>query len=175
MLQPYPVADPALDDPAASAEMEWVKQFILGVRKIKGEMNIAPARPVPVLLADATAQDAAWADSARPYLEFLARTESVTLLPPGDAGPEAATALIGKLKILIPLAGLIDKEAELKRLDKEIGRLRGDLSRVEQKLANPNFVDKAPEAVVAKERSRLEGVRSALRDLEQQAAKISAL
>ena len=175
MRQRYPEADPALEDPAAVAEMEWVKQFILGVRKIKGEMNIPASRPVPVLLANATPQDVAWTDSARPYLDFLARTESVTVLAPGEPGPDAATALVGKLKVLIPLAGLIDKEAESKRLAKEIGRLQGDLARTEQKLANPNFVDKAPGAVVDKERAKRDSLRTALRDLEQQAAKIGAL
>jgi valyl-tRNA synthetase len=162
-------------DEAASAEMEWVKQFILGIRKIKGEMNIAPGKPVPVLLANAAAQDQAWAQAARPYLDFLARTESVAILPPGDEGPESAMALIGELKVLIPLAGLIDKEAELKRLEKEIGKIKGDLQRTEQKLQNPKFVDKAPAAVVQKERDKLSESEKALINLQRQAEKIRAL
>jgi valyl-tRNA synthetase len=175
MLQPYPQADAALDDPAAVAQMEWVQAVILGIRKIKGEMAIPLGRPVPVLLANATPLDAAWAAAARPYLDFLARTESLTLLPPGDPGPESALALVGEMKVLIPLAGLIDKEAELKRLAKELDRLRADLQRTEGKLANPAFLDKAPAAVVQKERRRLAEGRSAVADLEGQAAKIRAL
>ncbi|OQX47939.1 MAG: valine--tRNA ligase, partial [Candidatus Sedimenticola endophacoides] len=94
MTQPYPVRDEALLDREAEAEMEWVRQFILGIRKIKGEMNIAPGKPVPVLLANASATDRAWAVAARPYLDFLARTESVSVLPEGEAGPESALALV---------------------------------------------------------------------------------
>jgi valyl-tRNA synthetase len=175
MTQSYPAADAAMEDAGAVGEMEWVKQFILGIRKIKGEMNIAPGRAVPVLLANAGAQDAAWAKAARPYLDFLARTESVEILAPGDEGPESATALVGQMKVLIPLAGLIDKEAELLRLDKEIGRIRSDLERTAGKLENPNFVGKAPAAVVQKERDKLAEGQSALAKLEQQAVKIRAL
>ncbi len=175
MRQPYPQADEALIDAAAVAEMEWVMQFILGIRKIKGEMNITPGKPLPVLLANTSAQDAKWAAKARPYLDFLARTESVELLPPGDEGPESAMTLVGEMKVLIPLAGLIDKDAELARLEKEMGKLKQDLERIEKKLQNPNFVDKAPEEVVGKEKERLAASRRALDNLAAQAEKIGAL
>jgi valyl-tRNA synthetase len=175
MLAPYPVADAGVDDPAAVAEMEWVQQFILGVRRIKGEMNIPPGRPLPVLVANANAQDRAWIDHARPYLDFLARTESITLLDDEAHAPESAIALVGNMKILIPMAGLIDKDAELARLDKEIDKLRGDIERIEKKLGNPNFVDKAPAAVVQKERERLSEQGAALAQLVAQHTKIANL
>ena len=175
MTQPFPVADPTLVDPTATAEMDWVMQFILGIRKIKGEMNIPLPKPVPVLLANASAQDAAWATAARPYLDFLARTASVEVLPAGDPGPESATCLVGEMQVLIPLAGLIDKDAELARLNKEIDRLGKDVERTAAKLQNPSFVEKAPAAVVQKERDKLEETRSALTKLQEQAAKIRAL
>ncbi|MGB0722275.1 MAG: valine--tRNA ligase [Gammaproteobacteria bacterium] len=175
MTQAYPKADEAAMDAEAEAEIAWVRQFIQGIRKIKGEMNIAPGKPVPVLLANASETDAAWAETHRPYLDFLARTESVTVLPAGDEGPESATALVGEMKVLIPLAGLIDKDAELARLDKEIGKIEKDLEKSEKKLENPNFVDRAPEAVVAKERGRVEEMRSALANLRDQRARIGNL
>jgi valyl-tRNA synthetase len=175
MLAPYPAADAALDDPAAVAEMDWVMQFILGVRRIKGEMNIPPSKPLPVLLANASGQDRAWLAASRAYLDFLARTESVTLLEPGQEPPESALALVGEMQVLIPMAGLIDKEAELKRLDKEIARLEGDAARTQAKLANPSFVDKAPAAVVEKERERMAESRAAIEQLGAQRAKIQAL
>ncbi|KRT55122.1 valyl-tRNA synthetase [endosymbiont of Ridgeia piscesae] len=175
MLQPYPSFRQALVDPEAEQQMEWVMQFILGIRKIKGEMDIAPSKKVPVLLANASKQDAAWAEAARPYLDFLARTESIIRLDEGNAGPESATALVGEMQVLIPLAGLIDKDAELARLEKEMGKLQAELERTDKKLANPNFVDKAPEAVVQKERDKLEVARRALADLETQAEKIRTL
>jgi valyl-tRNA synthetase len=175
MLAPYPVADADADDPAAVAEIQWVQQFILGVRRIKGEMNIPPGKPLPVLVANASAQDRAWIEQARPYLDFLAKTETITVLDDESAAPESAIALVGEMKLLIPMAGLINKEAELKRLDKEIGKLRGDIARIEGKLANPNFVDKAPAAVVAKERERLSGQGAALAQLVAQQTKIANL
>ncbi len=175
MLQPFPTHRAPLVDEAAEAEMQWVMQFILGIRKIKGEMNIAPGRPVPVLLADSSEQDRRNATQHRAFLDFLARTESITVLEPGDAGPESATALVGNMKILIPLAGLIDKDAELARLDKEIGRYRQDIERSEKKLQNPNFVDKAPAEVVQKQRDKLDQDKAALADLSAQAEKIRRL
>jgi valyl-tRNA synthetase len=175
MLAPYPVADAAAADADAVAEIEWVQQFILGVRRIKGEMNIPPGKPLPVLVANASARDREWIDLARPYLDFLARTESITVLDDETDAPESAIALVGKMKILIPLAGLIDKDAELARLDKEIGKLRADIERIDKKLANPSFVDKAPAAVVQKERDRLNDQGAALADLVAQQTRISAL
>jgi len=175
MQQPYPTHRSPLIDEAAETEMQWVMQFILGIRKIKGEMNIAPGKPLPVLLADASAQDQANARAHRAFLDFLARIESITVLDAGDPGPESATALVGSMKLLIPLAGLIDKDAELARLDKEMGRLKQDIERTEKKLGNPNFVDKAPEAVVHKERDKLAQSQSALADLAAQADKIRTL
>jgi valyl-tRNA synthetase len=175
MLAPYPVADPGADDPDAVAEIDWVRQVILGVRRIKGEMNIPPGKPLPVLVANASDQDKAWLAIGRPYLDFLARIESVTLLDDESAAPESAIALVGNMKLLIPMAGLIDKDAELKRLDKEIGRLTDEIARVEQKLANPSFVDKAPAAVVDKERARLAEQSTAIGNLQAQREKIAAL
>ena len=175
MLAPYPAADATLDDPEASAEMEWVQQFILGVRRIKGEMNIPPSKPLPVLVANAGERERQWITIARPYLDFLARTETITLIDDERDAPESAIALVGEMKVLIPMAGLIDKDAELARLDKEIARLRTDVERIEKKLANPSFVDKAPAAVVQKERDRLGEQGAAVANLMAQRTRIAAL
>ncbi len=150
-------------------------QFVLGIRKIKGEMNIAPGKPVPVLLANASKTDRAWVDLHRPFLDFLARTESIEVLSQGMKGPESATALVGEMKILIPLAGLIDKQAEGNRLGKEIAKLTAEVERLGKKLANPNFVDRAPDAVVQKERGKLGEAEKALANLQAQSDKIRAL
>ncbi len=175
MNQPFPIADESEIDLDAVAEMEWVKQFILGIRKIKGEMNIAPGKPVPVLLSHASDSDKNCAQKHRAYLDFLARTESIEVLSEGDEGPESAIALVGEMKLLIPLSGLIDRDAELARLEKELGKLKAEAERLEKKLSNPNFVDKAPEAVVQKERDKLTEAKSALVKLEQQAERIKSL
>ncbi len=175
MLQPFPVANEALKDADAEAEMRWVMDFIQGIRRIKGEMNIAPGKPVPVLLENASDLDRARLAANRHYLDFLTRTESVSVLEGKEEAPEAAMALVGEMKILIPLADLIDKEAELKRLEKELARLRSEVERAEKKLANPGFTDKAPEAVVQKEREKLEAARNAMANLAEQAERIRNL
>ncbi len=175
MTQSYPVANAAKIDAAAIQEMEWVMQFILGVRRIKGEMNIAPGKQIPVLLGNTSQTDVSYFQNNRHYLDFLARTESVEILAPGDEGPESATALVGEMKLLIPLSGLIDKDAELERLNREMSRLKQDMERAEKKLSNKGFTDKAPEAVVQKERDKMEEAALALKQLEQQAARISDL
>ncbi|MCU7844788.1 MAG: valine--tRNA ligase [Candidatus Thiodiazotropha sp. (ex Monitilora ramsayi)] len=175
MHQPFPTARQSLIDEDAETEMAWVMQFILGIRQIKGGMNIAPGKPVPVLLANTSETDKELAQKHRHFLDFLARTESIEVLAPDDHGPESATALVGEMKVLIPLAGLIDKDAEIKRLEKEIARLQGEVDRIEKKLSNPNFVDKAPEAVVQKERDKLADSKKALESLQAQLDKIRQL
>jgi valyl-tRNA synthetase len=175
MLAPFPAADAGLADAEAEAEMEWVMQLILGIRRIKGEMNIPPAKPLPILLQNVSDQDLRWLEAGRKYLDSLARVESVEVLSPHEQAPESAIALVGEMKVLIPMAGLIDKEAELARLDKEMGRLQADLERARKKLANPSFVDKAPPVVVQKERDKLAEQEGAMERLGEQAKKIRAL
>jgi valyl-tRNA synthetase len=175
MLQPYPVAAAALIDREAVGEMAWLMELILGVRKIRGEMNIAPRKPLPVLLQNHSPRDRKRVEATRAYTEFLCALESIDFLEPDAAPPESATALVGEMKVLIPMAGLIDKQAELARLAKEIDKLRAEAVRCEQKLQNPAFVEKAPTQVVAKERQRLDDMHSALGKLQEQQARIAAM
>ncbi len=175
MLQPWPEPDSGRLDPQAEAELDWVKQFIMGVRQIRSEMNIKPGQPLPVLLHNGDEQDRERLQRNEGFLKALARLESITWLETDSEVPESATALVGDMKLLIPLAGLIDKEAELARLEKNIARLRDEVVRVARKLDNPNFVERAPEAVVNKEREKLVEAESALASLEAQAARIRAL
>jgi len=175
MLQPYPVTDEAQIDSNAIAETNWVMNFILGVRRIRGEMNIAPGKPLPVLLQNGSAIDQNYLTNNTVYLQKLGRLESITWLNSDDTTPESAIALVGELKILIPMAGLIDKVAELARLKKEIQKIKNDLPRVEGKLSNPTFIDKAPPEVIDKEKAKLADLRSNLNNLEQQQARIQTL
>jgi len=175
MLQPYPVADEAHIDSNAIAETNWVMNFILGVRRIRGEMNIAPSKPLPIFLQNGSLADQQSLNNNLVYLQKLGRLHSITWLTPNESTPESAIALVGEMKILIPMAGLIDKEAELARLEKEIQKINNDLPRVEGKLNNPAFVDKAPPEVIDKEKAKLADLRSMLNNLEQQQRKIQAL
>jgi len=175
MLQPYPELNVTQVNHGAILEIEWLMRFVLGVRRIRGEMNIAPGKPLPVLLQNGTEADKTYVSNNLVYLQKLARLESITWLAADEAAPESAIALVGEMQILIPMAGLIDKTAELARLDKEILRIKNDLPRVEGKLNNPAFVDKAPADVINKEKSKLAEMQSLLNNLELQHKKISLL
>ncbi|MGZ8135745.1 MAG: valine--tRNA ligase [Methylococcaceae bacterium] len=175
MLQPYPIADNAQIDMTAITETDWLMQFILSVRRIRGEMNIAPSKPLPILLQNGSVTDRQSLANTEVYLQKLGRLESITWLSDDAATPESAIAVVGEMKILIPMAGLIDKDAELARLEKEIQKINNDLPRIEGKLNNPAFVDKAPREVIDKEKTKLAELRSMLDKLEQQQAKIRTL
>jgi len=149
--------------------------FILGVRRIRGEMNIAPGKPLPVLLQNGSANDQNFLTTNSVYLHKIGRLESITWLDNDQSTPESAIALVGEMKILIPMAGLIDKDAELARLEKEIQKINNDLPRIKDKLSNPTFVEKAPPAVIDKEKAKLAELSSLLSNLEQQHAKILAM
>jgi valyl-tRNA synthetase len=175
MRQPYPQPDTGNVDEDAISEMEWVKEFIVGIRQIRSGMDIKPSKPLPVLLQNASKDDQARLERNRHTIDFLARTESITILADGDEAPESATALVGEMKVLIPMAGLIDKDAEIARLSKEIDNKKQEVKRIECKLSNPNFVERAPEAVVEKERSKIKEIQTALKNFEDQLVRIKKM
>lgn len=166
MSQAYPVADDSKIDQNAVDEMEWLMDFITGVRSIRSQMNIPPKKQLPVLLKDTVVLDQSRLAANEGFLSRLANLESINLLK-GDA-PAAATALVGKMEILIPLAGLINKEAEIARLDKEIIKLEKVIKQSSGKLSNDNYVAKAPEQVVQKEREKLAELEQMLLQLKDQ-------
>jgi len=173
--QPYPQADANKQDAKAVAEVEWVKQSVIGVRKIRAEMNINPGKRLPLLVANASPSDLQRCATHSNLLKFLARLDTVEPLQAEQEAPESAAALVDQMQLLIPMAGLIDKDAELQRLDKEIKRLRGEIERLSKKLANPGFTNKAPAKVVALEQQKLDDAVAALSQLEAQRTKINNL
>ncbi|GMR09153.1 MAG: valine--tRNA ligase [Gammaproteobacteria bacterium] len=175
MLQSYPEADASLLDEQAINDMGWIMEFVLGIRKIRGEMDIPPGKPLPVLLQHWSGDEKSLAMANEQFLTVLARLESITWLGPNENSPEAATALSGNTTILIPLAGLIDVDAERQRLGKEIEKKQKDCQRTEGKLNNPNFVDKAPAAVVDKERKKLQEMQAAIKTLQEQLARLGKI
>ena len=175
MLQPWPVANEERIDPAAEDDIEWLKGLMLGTRNIRGEMNIGPGKPLPIYLKNVSAEDQRRLTENEALLKKLARLESITVLKAGEEAPLSATALVGEMEVLVPMAGLIDKGAELARLDKEILRLQGEVQRVGGKLSNAGFVDKAPAEVIEKERAKLAEAEQALGKLAEQHARIASL
>ncbi len=175
MVQPFVQFDEAKTNAQASGDIEWLKQVIVGVRNIRGEMDIAPSKPLDVLLKNVSVEDARRLAATQAVLTKLARLGSVTVLDAGDKGPASATALVGEMEVMIPMAGLIDKAAELARIAKAVDKLLKDMARTEGKLNNQGFVAKAPEAVIAKERDKLADMQMQLSKLEEQKATIEAL
>jgi valyl-tRNA synthetase len=175
MLQPWPVANESRIDAAAEGDIEWVKQLMLGVRQIRGEMKISMAKRIDIIVANASAEDLRRLADFEPLLSKLAKLDSVRVLAAGEEAPMSATTLVGEMEVLVPMAGLIDKDAELARLDKEIGRLQGEVQRVGGKLANEGFVAKAPAEVLEKERAKLAEAEQALAKMVEQRGKIAAL
>lgn len=175
MLQPWPVAAEERIDAAAEGDIEWVKQLMLGVRQIRGEMKISMAKRIDIIVQNANAEDLRRLADFEPLLNKLAKLESVRVLAAGEEAPMSATALVGEMQVLVPMAGLIDKDAELARLDKEIQRLQGEVQRVGGKLANEGFVAKAPAEVLDKERAKLAEAEAALAKLVEQREKIANL
>jgi len=172
MLQAYPQPETDKINKDAVEDLEWVKQFIMGVRQIRSEMDIKPGKPLPVICQNGSAFDRQKLDGNRSLLISLGKLESISWLDEGETAPESATSLIGDMSLLIPLAGLIDKDAELKRLQKNMQKEQDMIKRLEGKLNNAKFVANAPEAVVNKEKQKLEESQSALESLQAQATKI---
>jgi valyl-tRNA synthetase len=175
MLQPYPVADTTAIDAAARKEMEWVMQVINGIRNVRSSNDISPAKQVPVYFADGNKEDHAHLERNRNYITTLARTETITWLDHGKSAPESATALVGHMKVLIPLGSLINKQAELERLKKEMDKLEKEIVKAKGKLANADFVARAPKQVVEQEQQRVTEFETALANLKAQQAKVAAL
>jgi valyl-tRNA synthetase len=175
MLQAYPLGNDSNVDAQAIEDIEWLKQVIVAIRNIRGEMNISPAKLVPVLMQKGDAADRERTSRNADFLRALAKVESLQWLEDNAEPPMSATQLVGVLEVRIPMAGLIDKEAELARLAKEIGKLENEIRSGEAKLGNPAFADKAPADVVAKVREKVEETRAAIRTLQEQAEKIRAI
>jgi valyl-tRNA synthetase len=138
-------------------------------------MGISPAKGLDLLLQNGSAEDKARLDANRNFLSKLASLASITWLNPGDEAPMSATQLVGEMQVLVPMAGLIDKDAELSRLKKEMDKLQKEIDRVEGKLGNEKFVSNAPDAVIVKEKEKLDTAKSAQKKLTEQYGKIEAL
>jgi valyl-tRNA synthetase len=175
MLAQYPnAADYPLDE-VAEKEIGWVQAVVLGVRQIRSEMNIKPAKLIPILLRNPSAQDQEYAERHRASLEKLAGLESITVLPEGTQPPESAIALVGELSVLVPMAGLIDAAAEAERLGKQLAKANKDLALTQKKLGNDNFVRNAPAEVVEQERTRIADLERTVTNLTAQLERVRRL
>jgi valyl-tRNA synthetase len=175
MRADFPRADDVVTDAQAVPEMRWVMDFILGVRQIRGEMDIAPSRKLEVLLQNADVRDLEYLGRNLHYLMRLAGIEPPRAPAAHESAPISAVALLGTMEILVPMKGLIDPAAELERLAKRLRKAEIDLSKLEAKLSNSQFAKNAPPDIVAKDQQRLEELRTEIGQLSAQTARVRKL
>ncbi|SSC09780.1 Valyl-tRNA synthetase (EC [uncultured Gammaproteobacteria bacterium] len=175
MSEPYPEVDTQLISEKAEAEIKWLQTFVLGIRQIRAQMNISPNKVLNCFVQDFNTVDQTYLNNNTNILKSLSKMQTINKLSPNDEAPESATALVGEMKILIPLAGLIDKEQEIVRLNKEIEKLNQQKAQFESKLNNEKFVSSAPKEIVNTERTRLASTQNAITDLSTQLKKMNKL
>ena len=175
MLQAYPVADVGKINAQAIKEVSWMQQLITSVRTIRAEMDIEPRRLLPVLLQNHSEKDAQRVQTHHYLLETVGRIKSIDLLAIDQQAPESAIGLVGSMKVLLPLGSLIDKNEELARLNREITKFQKDLDKVDSKLQNASFVERAPKEVVEKEQLRAKELAVSIDQLRQQLEKVEQL
>ena len=175
MLQPFPQVEENGFDPEAEAEIEWLKEVIVAVRNIRAESNIAPSKGLDLLFRNLSAENAKILEKQTALLKAMAKLDNVQVLAANETAPLAVAKLVGNAELLVPMAGFINKEAELTRLTKEIEKYQNEVKRIENKLSNEAFVAKAPEAVIAKEREKQAEYQSGLEKIQEQYKAIEAL
>ena len=173
-LQPYPAAsDHSTHDYAqAGIDVEWLKDMVSALRRVRSELGVSPGKHVPLLLQGGNRNDRTLADRYASQLSFLLKLESIQWLAPNGQAPASAPAIVGELKLLVPLEGLVDLDAERIRLDKEIKRVEIEIAKCNGKLSSDTFVQNAPAAVVEQERKRLVDWNHQLAGLREQRAKL---
>ncbi|AHG85669.1 Valyl-tRNA synthetase [Bibersteinia trehalosi USDA-ARS-USMARC-190] len=175
MLQKFPQFDPLAIDETAENQINFIKEVIVAVRNIRAESNIAPSKGLDLIARNFSADEVAILNANEVLLKSMAKLDSVKVLENGENAPLSVAKLVANGEILIPMAGFINKEAELARLTKEMDKLKGEVARIEGKLSNEAFVAKAPEQVIAKEREKMQGYLDGLAKLQQQYQEIEAL
>ena len=175
MTQAFPKMPETGIDQTVLDDVEWLKKVIVGIRNIRGEMDISPNKPLSVILRNASERDLQLAEKLNLYLTQMAKLEEIKLLGADEQAPASASAIVGEMEVLIPMAGLIDKDAELARINKAMEKIKKDVQRTQGKLDNQNFVSKAPPAVIEKEQQKLADASQQLQKLEEQRKTIEAL
>ncbi|WP_443091701.1 valine--tRNA ligase [Basfia succiniciproducens] len=175
MTQPFPAFDEALVNDEAVAQISWIKEVITAVRNIRAESNIAPSKGLDLLLRNLPDTEQKTLENNRTLMQIMAKLDSVKVLAQDEEAPLSVAKLVGSAKLLVPMAGFINKDTELARLNKEIEKLIGEVKRIEGKLGNEAFVAKAPEAVIAKEREKMQDYQEGLEKLRAQYLSIENL
>lgn len=175
MLQKFPKFEPLAIDIEAEKQIDFIKEVIVAVRNIRVESNIAPSKGLDLIARHFSNDEIVILNANEMLLKSMAKLDSVKVFTNGESAPLSVAKLVANGEILIPMAGFINKEAELARLTKEMEKLKGEVARIEGKLSNEAFVAKAPEQVIAKERKKMQEYQEGLEKLHKQFAEIEAL
>ena len=175
MVTNYPTSNVKAKDSKAEETTAWLKQVIVAIRTVRAEMDISPAKKIPVIFYKGSAQDHSNVDTCQHYIQTLAKTTGMSWAQDHAELDATATQVVNSLEIHIPLSGLIDKSAELSRLTKEMDKLKKELEKSDVKLKNPNFAERAPKVIVDKEKENRQQLLSTLKKLEEQHKNISTL
>lgn len=165
MMEPYPELDTTWFDPQAEKDMNFLMKIITAVRTIRGEMHVPPQSEADVVFCHVSPREKELIEKQSTLIKSLANISNITY---ADEKPKlSASAIVGTLEIYVPLEGLIDLDKERSRMEKEANRLRGMIKGAKAKLDNPNFLERAPEDVVEKERSKVTEMSQSLEKIEQ--------
>ncbi len=175
MLCAYPKVNEQFINNEIEEEFEWLKSAIQALRTIRSEMSIPPGKRIPLNIKNSTPDSQKRVEKYKQTLMMLSKLTDIHHLDKDEQVPVSASAVLGEMELLIPMADLIDKDAELSRLVKEIAKLDKDISLAEGKLNNPKFTDKAPAEIISKEQEKLTQAQMAKEKLIQHKNKIAAL
>lgn len=175
VLSTYPQVDAQLINESIEQELEWLQAVIQAIRTIRSEMSIAPSKQIPLVIRHCTPMLQERFTKYQLTLQALSKVTHLHYLSTDEKAPVSATAVLGEIELLIPMADLIDKEAELVRLAKEIAKLDKDISLAEGKLNNPQFTDRAPAEIIDKEKEKLTQAQQSKEKLLQHQRRIESL
>ncbi|WP_454780570.1 valine--tRNA ligase [Legionella sp. WA2022007384] len=175
MISAYPQVNPEFINDTIEEELEWLKAAIQAIRTIRSEMSISPAKLIPLYIRNITPILKDRVEKYQHTLKALSKLSQIHYLEADEKIPVSATAVLGEIELLIPMADLIDKEAELTRLSRELSKLEKDISLAEGKLNNPKFTDKAPAEIIAKEREKLAQAQQTKEKLLQHKIRVESL
>jgi valyl-tRNA synthetase len=167
MVSSYPRYNPEKIDEDAEAKMSLIIEVVNSVRNIRWEMNVSPSQMVEVVLLSHNSKSLEILAQYKMYIENLARANRITITQRGERPRAAATAVAQDVEIFLPLEGIIDFTEEEKRLQKEIAKIDEELVFLTKKLANENFLSRAPEAIIEKERLKTRELREKRDTLEE--------
>jgi valyl-tRNA synthetase len=172
VVAPWPQIEKDLEDEGAEVEMQFVQQVISGVRNIRSEMNVPPSKIADLKFKTADNSKTEIIEKNKPYIRKLARVENIEHISQDEQVQQAAVSVMPDMELLVPLEKLIDLEVEKNRLNKEIQRLENQINGLNKKLANQNFLEKAPENVIKQEREKLTNFSDKLEKLKYNLAQL---